>query len=114
VKTDSKTVRADAATINAGTKTLLADFRAARAEKGGAKTAALWAVRGCAACLWTDSVRLSRAESTALQSMRQGVRIETKGRDGEKSVTEESVQVLAILEAIAFGGAAIRSGTLIG
>jgi len=103
-----------ATTINSACKNLLKSFREATAESGKAKAIAAFAVRISAACLVADITRLSDAESSSLRSMRQGVRIETRNRHGVTIRSEESVPVTDIVEALCFGGAAIRSGKIVG
>jgi hypothetical protein len=105
---------ATANAVNAACKSLLASFRKVGEESGKAKVAASFAVRTAAACLVADITRLSSEEAAKIGSMRQGVRVESRDRKGEKIRSEESVPVMDIVEALCFGGAAIRSGKIVG
>lgn len=105
---------ATATAVNSACKSLLASFRKIGEEGGKAKIAAAYAVRVAAACIVADISRLPKDEAVKIGSMRQGVKVETRDRKGEKIRSEESVPVLDIVEALAFGGAAIRSGKIVG
>ena len=114
MKCSTTTAAPNAAAVHAATKCLIADFRAALAESGNTKAAMAFANRANAARLYSDATRLDTKEGKALAGLRVAVRVETKRRDGTKSTTEESVPVLDILESVTFGGAAIRSGKIVG
>ena len=114
MKCSTTTTATTAAAVHVATKCLIADFRAAMAESGNTKAAMGFANRANAARLYADSTRLDEKEVKSLSGLRVAVKVETKKRDGTKSTTEESVPVLDILESITFGGAAIRSGKIVG